>query len=165
MKPIDYFATHPVFRFEDFASSHREGGERKPETSLAVLKQHVRAGHLLRVRRGLYAVVPRGHTPETVAVDPYVLASHMAKDAVVAFHGALQFHGKAHSISRRYPFLTCTRAKPFVFRGAEFASVPVPPPLRKLPVLGGGILEKGRGGTAVRARHREQHPRRCLSPR
>lgn len=150
MKPTDYFATHPMFRFEDFASSHREGEARKPEASLAVLKQHVRAGHLLRIRRGLYAVVPRSYTPETAPVDPYVLASHLAKDAVVAFHGALQFHGKAHTVFRMYPFLTCTRVKPFVFRGSEFVPVPVPPPLRKLSDLGGGILEKDRDGAPVR---------------
>ena len=58
MKPVDYFATHPLFRFEDFASAHREGEARKPVASQAVLRQHVRAGHLLHVRRGLYAVVP-----------------------------------------------------------------------------------------------------------
>jgi predicted transcriptional regulator of viral defense system len=110
----------------------------------------VRAGNLLHVRRGLYAVVPHGQTPETVVVDPYVLASLLAPDAVVAYHGALQFHGKAHSLSRRVPFLTCTKTRPFVFRGSEFVPVPVPPPLRRLPDLGGGIVEKPRDGAWVR---------------
>ncbi len=36
------------------------------------------------------------------------LATHSTPDAVVAYHGALQFHGKAHSLSRREPFLTAT---------------------------------------------------------
>jgi predicted transcriptional regulator of viral defense system len=150
MKPVDYFATHTMFRFEDFASAHREGGARTPAASQAPLKQHVRAGHLLRLRRGLYAVVPRSQTPESVVVDPYVLASLLAPDAVVAYHGALQFHGKAHSLSRRVPFLTCTKVKPFVFRGSEFAPVPVPPPLRELRDLGGGIVAKPRDGASVR---------------
>ena len=39
-------------------------------------------------------------------------------------------HGKAHSVTRRVPFLTLTGAKPFEVRGAEFVPVPVPPPLR-----------------------------------
>lgn len=150
MKPVNYFAVNPVFRFEDFASAHREGADRKPASSMAALKQHVRAGNLLRVRRGLYVVVPRGQTPDTVTVDPCVLAGHIAPDAVVAYHSALQFHGKAHSLSRRFPFLTCTKAKPFEFRGSEFVPVPVPPPLRVLPDLGGGIVEKERGGASVR---------------
>ena len=36
MKPVDSFATHPVFRFDDFASAHREGDARKPTASKAV---------------------------------------------------------------------------------------------------------------------------------
>lgn len=150
MKPTDYFATHPVFRFEEFASAHREGDARKPEASQAVLKQHVRAGNLLRIRRGLYAVVPRGTSPDNLQLDPYPLASHLAPDAVVAYHAALQFHGKAHSVFRRFTFLTRTRAKPFTFRGSEFVPVPVPPPLRDLPDLGGGILEQRHAGGLVR---------------
>jgi hypothetical protein len=62
------FVTHPLFRFEDFASAHREGEARKPAASQAVLRQHVRAGHLLHVRRGLYAVVPRGTLAENLQV-------------------------------------------------------------------------------------------------
>jgi len=150
MKPVDYFATHPLFRFEEFVSAHQDGGACKPTASLAALKQHVRAGNLLRVHRGVYAVVPRGQNPETLIVDPYLLASHLAPDAVVAYHGALQFHGKAHSLSHRVPFLTCTKVKPFGFRGSEFVPVPVPPPLRTLPDLGGGIVEKIRDGVPVR---------------
>lgn len=150
INPVDYFATHPVFRFEDFAFEHRGGCVRKHEASQAAVKQHVRAGNLLRIRRGLYAVVPRGLSPENLVVDPYILASHLAPDAVVAYHGALQFHGKAHSVFRRFAFLTCMRAKPFTFRGSEFVPVPVPPPLRKLSDLGGGILKKHRDGVSVR---------------
>ena len=150
MKPVDYFATHAVFRFEDFVSAHQAGGGRKASASMATLKQHVRAGNLLRVRRGLYAVVPRGQTPETVRVDPYVLATHLAPDAVVAYHGALQFHGKAHSLSRRVPYLTCTHAKPFTFRGSDFVPVAFPPPLRARADLGGGIVEQPRDGARVR---------------
>jgi len=149
-KPVDYFARHPVFRFEDFVAAHREGGARSVQSSQAVLKQHVRAGNLLHLRRGLYAVVPRGQSPSTLPVDPYLLAGRMASDAVVAYHAALQFHGKAHSASRRFTYLTRARAKPFRFRGSEFVPVPVPAPLRVLPDMGGGIIEKRRDGLPVR---------------
>lgn len=150
MKPLEYFASHPVFRLEDFAAAHRTGKTLRPDSSLATVKQHLRAGNLLRIRRGLYATVPRGQTPDSLVVDPYLLASHLAHDAVVAYHGALQFHGKAHSLTRRLPFLTASKPKPFVFRGTEFVPVPVPPPLRALADLGGGILEKPRDGATVR---------------
>ncbi len=150
VKPVDYFATHPMFRFEDFASAHREGDARKPTASKAVLQQHVRAGHLLHVRRGLYAVVPRGASAESLQLDAFLLASRLAPDAVIAYHGALQLHGRAHSLSRRVTYLTCTRPKPFEFRGTEFVPVPVPPTLRRLPDLGGGFVEVSRNGLPVR---------------
>ena len=150
MKPLDYFVSHLVFRLENFATAHRAGDAVKPESSLAALKQHVRAGKLLRVRRGVYAVVPRGQTPDSLMVDPYVLATNLAPDAVVAYHGALQFHGKAHSLVRRVPFLTGTKVRPFVSRGSDFVPVPVPPPLRGLPDRGGGVVETSRAGATVR---------------
>ena len=150
MRPVDYFATHPLFRFQDFASAHREGAARKPVASQAVLRQHVRAGHLLHVRRGLYAVVPHGTRAEDLPIDPYLLASRLAPDAVIAYHSALQLHGRAHSLSRRVTYLTCTRAKPFEFRGSEFVPVPVRPSLRRLPDLGGGFIDVRRNGLPVR---------------
>jgi predicted transcriptional regulator of viral defense system len=150
VKPVDYFAAHPVFRFEDFVSAHRPGRPRKPTASKAVLQQHLRADHLLHIRRGLYAAVPRRTSPEDLHVDPFLLASRLAPDAVVAYHAALQLHGRAHSLSWRMPYLTCTRAKPFEFRGTRFVPVPVPPELRRLPDLGGGIVEVSRDGLPVR---------------
>jgi len=150
MKPLDYFATHPVFRLEEFTAWHQAGDKLRPSSSLAIVKQHVRAGNLLPIRRGIYAVVPRGQTPDSVVVDPYVLATNLAPDAVVAYHGALQLHGKAHSLTRRVPFLTATRARLFEFRGTEFVPVPVPPPLRTILDFGGGVVEKVRDGASAR---------------
>jgi predicted transcriptional regulator of viral defense system len=150
MKPLDYFATHPVFRLGDFVAAHQAARRLKPGSSLAIVKQHLRSGNLLHIRRGVYAVVPRGQTPDSVVVDPYVLATNLAPDAVVAYHGALQLHGKAHSLTRRVPFLTATTVKPGEYRGTVFVPVPIPPPLHALPNLGGGVVEKARAGASVR---------------
>ena len=83
MKPTDYFDRHPVFRFDDFAAAHAAGGRRSRQTTASVLKQHVAAGRLLHVRRGLYTSVPRGADPERHPVDPYLLATQLAPDGVV----------------------------------------------------------------------------------
>jgi predicted transcriptional regulator of viral defense system len=147
---MDYFAGHPVFRLDDFAAAHQADDVVKPASSLAIIKHHVQAGNLLRIRRGLYAVVPRGVRPADLQLDPYVLASHLASDAVVAYHGALQFHGRAHSLSRRVQFLTASRARPFEFRGTQYVPVPVPPPLGALADFGGGVLQSQRAGAPVR---------------
>jgi predicted transcriptional regulator of viral defense system len=150
MKPLDFFYAHSVFRYEDFAAAHAESGRRSRQTSASVLKQHVAAGNLLHVRRGLYAVVPRGLASENLQVDPYLLASNLADDAIVAYHAALQLHGKAYSVWNRFHYLTRRRLRLFSFRGQEFIPVVTPATLRSLPDLGGGILERRHAGGLAR---------------
>ncbi|OGQ88155.1 MAG: hypothetical protein A2289_24365 [Deltaproteobacteria bacterium RIFOXYA12_FULL_58_15] len=150
MKPTDFFARHQVFRFEEFLEAHQSGGKRSPETTGSVLKQHVAAGNLINVRRGLYARVPHGADAATFRVDPYLVASRLADDAVIAYHSALQLLGKAHSQSQRLTYLSGRRAKPFTFQDTEFIPVLVPVVLRKLPDLGGGIREERRQGQAMK---------------
>jgi predicted transcriptional regulator of viral defense system len=150
MKPTDFFAQHAVFRFEEFRAAHQSEGTRSPKTTASVLKQHVAAGNLLNVRRGLYARVPNGASAATFQVDPYLLASRLSEDAVIAYHSALQLLGKAHSQSQRITYLSGRRAKPFVFQGTEYVCVLAPVSLRRLPDLGGGLREEHRQGLTVR---------------
>ena len=149
MKPTDYFAQNPVFRYEEFAAAHQGGSRIGKQASHSVLNQHVKAGNLLHIKRGLYAVVPRGESPDTTLVDPYLLASRQAPDSVIAYHAALQLHGKAYSVFRRFTYLTTHRLAPMEYRGQEFIPVPIPPRLQKLPARGGGIVEKRRQGLGV----------------
>lgn len=148
MRSVDFFDKHPVFTHGEFVSAHTSTG-RSPNTSNTLLRKHVAAGRLLRVRRGLYAVVPRGADSRSAPVDPYLVATALADDAVIAYHAALQFHGKVYSVSRRFHYLTCARARPHSFRGTDFVPVRVPRSLRDLSDLGGGVREHPHaGGTA-----------------
>jgi predicted transcriptional regulator of viral defense system len=150
MKPTEFFARHPVFRFEEFRAAHQSSGTRSPATTGSVLKQHVVRGNLINVRRGLYARVPEDADPATFRVDPYLLGSRLSDDAVIAYHSALQLLGKAHSQSQQITYLTIRRAKPFTFQDTDFVPVLVPTALRKLPDLGGGVREERRQGLVVR---------------
>ena len=148
MTALDYFSTAPVFTHEEFVSA-RAGKGRSLHTANNILAHHVGAGHLLRVRRGIYATVPRGVSPDAAVVDPYLLATRLTADAVVAYHAALQFHGKAYSVSNRFAYRTRQRTRRFAFRGAEFVPVQLPGSLRTLPDAGGGVVEhRHAGGTA-----------------
>jgi predicted transcriptional regulator of viral defense system len=141
-RPLDFFATHPVFRRDEFVRPHTAGG-RSPHTSANVLAQHVVSGRLVRVRGGLFAVVPAGTKAAHATVDPYLVATHLTDDAVVAYHAALQFHGKAYSVWRRFHYVTRKRARPLTFRDLEFVPVQASLALRRVP-------EKHRGVTIVR---------------
>lgn len=149
MRTVHYFETHPVFGHDEFVAVHTAEG-RSEFTSNNLLARHVSSGRLIRVMRGLYAVVLRGVDPDKASVDPYLLASRLTDDAVVAFHAALQFHGKTYSVWRRFHYLTGKRTRPFSFRGMEFVPVQTPSPVRSLPQWGGGILEVSHAGGKAR---------------
>ncbi len=51
--------------------------------------------------------VPLGMKPETCPADPYLIAAKMTDDAVLAYHTALEFYGKAYSVFKQYQYLTC----------------------------------------------------------
>ena len=145
MRTADFFEQNPVFEHSEFVAAHTSDG-RSEFTSNNLLAKHLASGRLLRVRRGIYAVVPRGVEPGKAQVDPYLLASRLTDDAVVAYHAALQFHGKAYSLWQRFHYLTARRSRPFSFRGMEFIPVTVPAPVRDLPEWGGGILDANHAG-------------------
>lgn len=149
MRALDFFASNPVFTTEDFMRAHTGGG-RSAHTSANLLANHVATGRLLRVRRGLYATVPRGVEPENANVDPYLVATRLTDDAVVAFHAALQFHGKVYSLWSRLHYLSRGRARRFSFRGVDFVPVQAPLPVRSMADMGGGVVEERHAGGRVR---------------
>lgn len=149
MRPLDFFAVQPVFTHGEFVAAHTAGG-RSERTSNNLLANHLAAGRLLRVRRGLYASVPRGVDPERASVDPYLVATKLTDDAMVAYHAALQFHGRAHSVWWRFHYVTAGRMRPFSFRGMEFVPVQAPATVRSLPDLGGGVTMTRHAGGLVR---------------
>ena len=147
--PLDFFAAHPVFSQQEFLVASTERG-RSRNTANNILAQHVASGRLTRVRRGLYAASPPGTKTEQAAVDPYVLACHLTDDAVLAYHAALQFHGKSYSVWQRFHYLTAARARTLTFQGQEFVPVQTPASLRRRKDWGGGISEVRHGGDRVK---------------
>lgn len=150
VKPTDFFARYPVFRYDEFVAAHAGRGGRSRQTTTSVLKQHVAAGTLLHLRRGLYATVPRGADPQRHQVDPYLVTTKLVDDAIVAYHAALQFHGKAYSVWNRFHCVTRARPRRFAFRDLEFVPVQAPAALRDLPDLGEGVAEHRHAGGVAR---------------
>ena len=145
-----FAATHPVFTHEEYVAAYGRHPDRSRRTADSLLLQHTKAGTILRVRRGLYAAIPPGATPDTFQVDPFLLASKLAPDATVAYHAALQFRGKSYSIWNRFTVLSRAHVRALTFQGSEFATVRPPRALAQLPDLGGGIVSEPYAGGAVR---------------
>jgi predicted transcriptional regulator of viral defense system len=146
MKPQDFFDSHPVFTYEEFVSSVESKSKR---TRDALLTYYVKTGRLLNVRRGLYASVPTGMSPEKSPVDLFLIASKLTGDAVIAYHSALELHGKAYSVWTNITYLTGQRSRPLNFRGCTFKSVSFPKELKKKRLENFGVIKIDRAGVDI----------------
>jgi predicted transcriptional regulator of viral defense system len=120
MKHDAFFRNHPVFTGKELAghlSSLGEVGERAQE---ALLAYHRKAGRIVQVRRGLYAVIPPGADPNSYPVDPFLVAAKLTPDAVLSHHTALEFHGKAYSVHIHLTYSASRPLRPLIFRGHVF---------------------------------------------
>ena len=118
---------HAVFTVDELDYHLTSRGSSNTNTRNSLLAYHRRQGRIVRVRRGLYATVPRGMDPASMTVDPYLVAAKMTGDAVLAYHTALEFHGRAYSAQWRQVYVSARKSLPLTFQAREFRGVPVPP--------------------------------------
>lgn len=147
MRLNTFFARHPVFtvsELDDFLGNSAIG------TRNALLSYHRRHGNILPVRRGLYAVVPTGYTAENTPLDPYLLAAKMTGDSILAYHTALEIHGRAYSVYQKFTYLSVRPSQPVRFRDYEFRCVVTPKALREKGKGALGVQEIERQGLPVR---------------
>jgi len=154
MEPGAFLKQHKLFRVEQFeAATGLSGSARK-----ASLDYHRKRGHILPVRRGLYWVVPAGSRPENCPVDAFLVAGYISADAVLAYHSALELHGRAYSSFNEVHFLTGLKIRPFEFRGVHYRAVSVPPALIRAGQQNLGVQSTDRAGETLKVTALE----RCL---
>ena len=141
MNSRDFFAQHPVFTHQRYLSAYLAGRERSPRTAATLLARQVASGRLLSIRRGLYAVVPPGAQPATFQVDPYLVASHLAADAVIVGHSALQFWGRSYSMWQRILVASESQLRPLSFQGFDYLGThaKIPTAALHVPHAGGWV--------------------------
>jgi predicted transcriptional regulator of viral defense system len=152
MKLDRFFVKHLVFTVQELDEYLGKGNR----TRDSLLAYHRRSGRIIAIRRGLYAVVPPGSSPESAPVDLYLLASKMTADAVLGYHTALEFHGKAYSVFNKLYYLSGRKSQPVQFRSYEFISVLVPKAIRGRPAELFGLEHYERAGVAIRATNLER---------
>jgi predicted transcriptional regulator of viral defense system len=156
MELQQFFSTHPAFTHEEFVDFLDREAPRSVKAQESLLAYHRKRGRLLRVRRGLYWVVPPGSYPATCAVDAYLLAAKMAPDAVMAHHTALELHGKAYSVFEELQYLTAGTVRPAIFRGYRFCPVQFPKALIAQGQRCFGVETMDRAGVNVRVTNLER---------
>jgi len=150
MKMNDFLAQHAVFTLNELDRFLANTGSGNTNTRKALLAYYRRQGRIIHIRRGLYAVVSTGSSAESYPVDPFLLASMMAEDAVLAYHTALEFYGKAHSVLSRFYYLSQHKSIPLKFRGYEFMRVSVPRSLCSKGKEMFGVKHYNRSGVELR---------------
>lgn len=150
MKPLDFFASHPIFTRDEFAAALADGHKAVSGTVDSHLGVYLRTGRIGRVKRGVFFTVPPGEAVANSPVDFLLVASRLAPDAILAYHTALEAHGYAQSVFERLFFLTHHKVKTVTFRGRAFVPVTPPQVLQRKRLSNTSIVELERRGLAYR---------------
>ncbi len=150
MKVRDFLQTHPVFRIEEFRAFRDGTGSRNQRTHKAILYHYMKTGRLVRVRSHVYAVVPYGQSPQDVQPDPFIIASRITSDSVLAYHTALEVYGKAYSSSRDFLFLTQEGVRLAMFKNYRFRGLSVPSALVRQGCEQFGVVTVDRFGLSIK---------------
>lgn len=120
-----FLRRHPLFTYHDFATTVSDN----PHTAKALLAHHIHHGHIVRVRRGLFAAIPIGADSNTFSINPYLITGYATNDAIIAYHTALSFYQVAYSTSYRFLYLTKHQTTHFSFRSENYIGILFPPSL------------------------------------
>ncbi len=150
MKHDTFFLRQPVFTGKELANHLLSGGKVGSRTQEALLSYYRKAGRVVRVRRGLYAVIPAGADPNTYPIDPFLIAAKLTPDAVLSHHTALEFHGKAYSIHTHLVYSASRPVGRFSFREHVFRGVKFHETLLRLKKEHFGVATAERSGQELR---------------
>lgn len=150
MKMDEFLQQHAVFTLEELDRFLSARGAGNPNTRRSLLTYYCKKGRIIPIRRGLYGTVPVGGDPASSPVDPYLVAAKLTPDAVLAYHCALAFHGKAYSVHTRLHYVSARKSMPLTFQGHEFIRAPEPPGLRAKGEELFGVIRRNRSGVDLR---------------
>jgi len=150
MKLNEFLSQHALFTVDELDRFLSVRGSGKPNTRKSLLTYYRKQGRIIPVRRGLYATVPLGADRTSSPVDPYLVAAKMSLDAVLAYHTALEFHGKAYSVYTQFHYVSTRKSLSLKFQSHEFIRAPVPHLLREKGKEMFGVTRHNRSGVGLR---------------
>jgi predicted transcriptional regulator of viral defense system len=140
------FYSQGLFTFEELAERYAKENTKKTLRNLVY--QGLKKSELGIVKRGLYFLIPPGQEPAAYRPDPFLIASKLGSNPVLAYHSALALHGAAHSESNRIYFFTPTITRKFEFGGVEYV------PVQRKALWGTETVQRDGGSVKVTDRER-----------
>jgi predicted transcriptional regulator of viral defense system len=150
MKHDEFFRKHPVFTGEELARHLSSRGEVGGRAQEALLAYHQSTGRVVRIRRGLYAVIPPGAAPDSYPVDPFLITAKLTKDAVLSHHTALEFHGNAYSVHTHFIYSASRPLRPLTYRSHVFRGTKFPHALIRAGKVHFAVSTAERSGQSLR---------------
>ena len=145
-----FFRRHPVFTGDEFAEHLSSRGQDGGRTKESILAYHTKTGRIVRIRRGLYAVIPLESDSDSYPIDPYLITSRLARDSVLSHHTALQFHGRSHTVWQQFSYQATRPADPLTFRSNVFRGTRFPSALADRGAQMFDVLTAERANVALR---------------
>lgn len=150
MKIEDFFNQNPVFRTEDVDAFLSQNGTATSARRNPLLAYHRKQRRIVNIKRGVYAAVGYDSSPENVQVDPYLLAGKLTADSVLAYHTALECHGKNYSVFNTFYYLSKQNHPAFNFQGCVYHCIKFPLQLQRTGKETFGVESIDRFGTDIR---------------
>jgi predicted transcriptional regulator of viral defense system len=116
----------PVFTCDDLDEHLSRDKEGAGGSRAAFLARLTRSGRIIRVRRGLFCLAPSKESAEDFSIDPFLVASKLAPDAVISHWSALECLGLGSGFPGEAVYSASRPANPMVFRGALYRGVKFP---------------------------------------
>ena len=111
-----FFSANPVFIRAEYAAA--VGRRPQDKVVTAMLTQHLQAGNIRRIARGVFASVPKHADAAKWSVDRFLAASRLRRGGVIAYHSSLELHGYAYTEGRDVQVIA--RGEPAMFEAAAF---------------------------------------------
>lgn len=139
-----FFSAKPVFGRAEYAQAVGRRPDDKVVT--AMLTQHLHAGNIRRIARGVFASVPKHADASKWGVDRFLAASRLRRGGVIAYHSALELLGCAYTDGHEVQVIA--PGEPGIVETADFTCRFVKPPRGLTPPE--GVTTVDRLGLEVR---------------
>jgi len=88
-----------------------------------MLHELQRKGYVVRIKKGLYTVVPVERVGKSFTPNKYLVAAKLQKKAWLSYHTALELHGVAESVFNTVYISVTRQARPFQFQETVYSFV------------------------------------------
>jgi predicted transcriptional regulator of viral defense system len=133
MRLSNFFAEHPVFRYEELLAYLQAHGKYNLNTLKALLQYHLAKKNISRIRRGYYMVT--SHLFHQLQNDNILIAGRMTEDAVISYHTAIEFHALSYSIYQLSYLCTVLPKGKILSQHGSYQQVAHPKPLQSSDIF------------------------------